>query len=241
MEAILDKAVKALGGEEKLRGAKALMWKFKMEAPGAPGMTEKTSGQWTVQGIDQARKELETEDKGTKYQQLFVLDGNRGWSKTGEGKPTPFAAPLKTSVRREVNLEVLPRTILPLKGKVFKVKAVGQTTVEGKPAVGVLVTEPDDKEFTRPLPSRQFTLYFDKENGLPVKLVYTESFVSGRQTTEMSFRDYKDFDGIKVATRIDTRRTFVNFKGSSTREQQVEISDFRALAEVDAKTFAEPN
>ena len=48
---------------------------------------------------------------------------------------------------------------MPLKGKEFKVEALGEESAGGKPAVGVKVTPPDGKEFR---------LYFDKESGLAI-------------------------------------------------------------------------
>ena len=88
------------------------------------------------------------------------------------------------------------------------------------------MTGPDGKDFT---------LYFDKESGLPVKLVAkVVGFRGDEYTQETTYRDYKDFDGIKKATKIEANATArsvpVNF----------EITEFKVLDKVDAKTFTEP-
>ncbi len=74
------------------------------------------------------------------------------------------------------------------------------------------VTGPDGKDFT---------LFFDKESGLPVKLAGTVMASRARRTNmEITFGDYKDFDGIKKATKIEVKRngeTFQNSRSPSSR------------------------
>ena len=52
-------------------------------------------------------------------------------------------------------------------------------------------------------------------------------------TQETTSQDYKDFDGIKKATKSDSKRDGEDFVKS-------EITEFKVLDKVDAKTFAEP-
>ena len=92
----------------------------------------------------------------------------------------------------------LPATLVPLKGKGFKIEAAGEDKVDDKPAVGIKVTGPDGKDFK---------LYFDKESGLPVKLVATVIGFGGDEfTQETTYANYKDFDGTKKATKISQAR-----------------------------------
>ena len=57
---------------------------------------------------------------------------------------------------------------------------------------------------------------FDKESGLPVKQVAKVLGFQGQEyTAETTFADYKDFDGIKKATKIEVKRdgeTFQKFE-----------------------------
>ena len=57
------------------------------------------------------------------------------------------------------------------KGKGFKIEAAGEEKVGDKPAAVVKVTGPDSKDFK---------LFFDKESGLPVKLVATVARIRRR-------------------------------------------------------------
>ena len=73
--------------------------------------------------------------------------------------------------KRRAYLQAAPMTILPLKGKGFKVESATEEKVGDKPAAVLKVTGPDGKDFT---------LFFDKESGLPVKLVATVAGLPGR-------------------------------------------------------------
>src|SRR5262249_22918297 len=107
----------------------------------------------------------------------------------------------------------------------FKLEAASEDQVAGKPAVGIKVTGPDNKDFR---------LFFDKETGLPVKLTAkVVGFMGEEVDQETTFADYKDFQGIKKATKINSKRN-----GEKFLDQQ--ISDFKVLDKVDPKTFTEP-
>jgi hypothetical protein len=122
-------------------------------------------------------------------------------------------------------LQVIPVTLVALKGKGFKVKAAGDEKVGDKPAVVLEVTGPDDKTFK---------ISFDKESGLPVKQVAKViGFMGEEFTQETTFGDYKDFGGIKKATKVEAKRDGEKFISQ-------EITDFKPVEKVDAKTFDEP-
>jgi hypothetical protein len=114
---------------------------------------------------------------------------------------------------------------LPLKTKDFKVEAVGEEKVGDKPAEVLKVTGPDGKDFK---------LYFDKESGLPVKEVAKViGFMGEEFTQEVTFHDYKDFNGIKKATKTEVKRDGEKF-------MEGEILEFKVLDKVEPKTFDEP-
>jgi hypothetical protein len=127
--------------------------------------------------------------------------------------------------KRSVYLSVIPVTLVPLKGKGFKLESAGEAKVGDKPAVGIKATAPDGKDFT---------LYFDKESGLPVKMVAkVMGFMGEEVLQETIYGGYKDFDGIKKATKIESKRDGEKF-------QTAEVVEFKVLDKADAKTFTEP-
>ena len=87
------------------------------------------------------------------------------------------------------------------------------------------ITGPDGKDFT---------LYFDKESGLPVKMVATVAGFQGQDyTQETLFSDYKDFGGIKKATKVVVKRDGEPFITQ-------ELTEFKVLDKVEPDTFTEP-
>ena len=225
-KAILDKAIKALGGEEKLKKAEAISWKTKGTITFG-GNENEIKIHATAKGLDHYRRESEGEFNGEPRKFVVVLSGDKGWRKFGE-EPMEMDDDALANQKRSTYLEVLPMTLVPLKGKDFKLEAAGEEKVDDKPAVGIKVTGPDQKDFT---------LYFDKESGLPVKLVAkVVGFQGDEYTQETTYKDYKDFDGIKKATKVDSKRDGEDFIKS-------EITEFKVLDKdkVDPKTFSEPS
>jgi hypothetical protein len=223
-QATLDKAIKALGGEEKLKKAESISLKSKGTMTFG-GNDNDFKTHTTVQGLDHLRSELEAEFNGEPRKIVRVLNGDKGWRKFGD-EPMEMNEEVLANEKRRVYLEVIPMTLVPLKGKGFKLEAAGDQKVGDKPAAGIKITAPDGKDFT---------LYFDKESGLPVKLVATVAGFGGGEefTQETTYKDYKDFDGIKKATKVESKRDGEDFIKS-------EITEFKVVDKVDPKTFSAP-
>jgi hypothetical protein len=223
VNAILDKAMKALGGEEKLSKIKAATWKSKGTITFG-GNDNEFSSTSTVQGMDHFRSTFEGEFGGNKVEGVTVLAKDKGWRKFGDNQMEMDEAAVANE-KRTVYLQVVPMTLAPLKDKAFKVQAAGEKKVDGKDAVGIKVTPSDNKEFT---------LFFDKDSGLPVLLIAkVMGFMGEEFTQETSFGDYKEFAGIKRATKITSKRDGEKFL-------ETKLIEFKVLDKVDPKTFEEP-
>ena len=220
---VLDKAIKALGGEEKLNKATALIWKSKGKIT-IEGNQNEFSTEATVQGLDHYRSVFDGEFNGNKVKGQAVLNGDKGWRKFGDQSMDMDPDAIKNE-KRTVYLMVVPATILPLKSKSFKVESAPDESIKGKPAAVLKVTGPDGKDFT---------LYFDKASGLPVRLVAKVIGWNGEEFVQDStFSDYKDFGGIKKASKTSVKRDGEDFL-------EVEVTEFKVLDKVPADTFAEP-
>lgn len=221
--AILDKAIGALGGKDKLSKIKAATWKTKGTIT-LMGNDNESATHVTVQGLDHFRQEFEGEFNGNKVKGVTVLAGDKGWRRFRDNTQEIDQDRLANE-KRTVYLAVIPITILPLKGEQFKVETIGEETVAGKSAVGIKAVGPEGKEFS---------LFFDKESGLPVKLVAKVMGFGGNEfTQETTFGDYKEMGGIKKATKIQATRD-----GEKFLDQH--ITEFKILNKVDPKTFTEP-
>lgn len=221
--AVVDKAIKAVGGEAKLAKAGAVTWKAKGKITINDNENSFTS-QATIRDLDHYRSEFDGQFNGNAFKGITVLNGDKGWRKFGDDLMDIEGDGL-TNEKRNIALQVVPVLLQPLKGKDFKLAAADDADVDGKAAAGVKVTGPDGKDFT---------MYFDKESGLPVKQVARVLSFGGEEVTqETTFGDYKDFDGIKKATKIASKRDGQQFV-------EVEVTEFKVLDKVDDETFAEP-
>jgi hypothetical protein len=222
-KATLDKAIKALGGEAKLAKVDAYSVKAKGTITFNANDNEFNS-ELTAQGLDNYRSEFEGDFGGNKVRGVTVVSGDRGWRKFGDNG-MEFDVNAVANEKRTVYLQVIPVTILPLKGKGFKVESAGDEKA-GDKALAVLKVTPAD--------GKDFTLAFDKESGLPARMVARVLGFQGQEfTQETTYADYKDFDGIKKATKIESKRD-----GEPFIKQ--EVVEFKVLDKVDPKTFAEP-
>src|SRR5262249_53997414 len=147
----------------------------------------------TVKGLDHFRREFGNDD----FHGVVVLAGDKGWRKFGDNF-SELEGDALANEKRGVYLQVIPIKLVTLKEQGVKYETAGEEKVGDKPALILKITGPDGKDFT---------LYFDKESSLPVKQVAKVLGFQGQEyTAETTFEDYKDFDGIKKATKIEVKR-----------------------------------
>lgn len=224
--AILEKGIKALGGEEKLGKIEAVRWKGKSKIT-INNRENEFTGQATFLGPEYYRGESEGVLNGKPAKRVMVISGTNGWVKSNEAKTRELAAEEFAEHKRNAYLQLVPMTLVPLKGKGFKIDSAGEEKVADKAAVGIRAIGPDGKDFK---------LYFDKESGLPVKLVARViGFDREEFVMETFYSDYKEFDGIKKYTKFESKREGKTF-------DKKEITEFKVLDKVElpAHTFAEP-
>ena len=113
-KATLDKAIKALGGEEKLAKLEAFTWKSKGKLI-INGSDNNFNSHVTVQGFDQYRSEFEGEFNGNTVKGVTVLNGDKGWRKFGD-QLTEMNEDQVANEKRSIYLMVIPTTLVALKG-----------------------------------------------------------------------------------------------------------------------------
>jgi hypothetical protein len=220
---IIDKAIKALGGEEKLNNVKAYSIKSKGTITFGGNDNEFTA-KATHEGLDHYRSEFEGRFGDNDVKGTTVLNGDKGWRKFGD-MDMELDGDAVTNEKRTIYLSVVPSMLTYVKSKGFKAEAAGEEKVGDKPAAVVKVTGPDSKDFK---------LFFDKESGLPVKSIATVVGFDGNEfTQETSYENYKDFDGIKKATKVEAKRDGEKFVAT-------ELVEFKVLDKVEPDTFSQP-
>ena len=218
-KSIVDKAIKALGGEEKLAKAESFSWKSKGTVNFGGNENEFTS-ETTIKGLDHLKREFGNDQ----FHAVVVIAGDKGWRHFGDNQSEVDGDAL-AGEKRNIYLQVVPVTLVALKGKGFKYETAGEEKLGDKPAVILKITGPDGKDFK---------LFFDKESGLPVKQVATVRGFQGEEVEqESTYSEYKDFGGIKKATKGEVKRNGDVF-------QVFELTEFKVLDKVDPATFTEP-
>ncbi len=214
--AIIDKAIKAAGGEEKLSKHNAQTWNEKGTYYGM-GAGVPYTGKYAVQWPGQFRMEIEGVF-------TIVLDGDKGWIMSAGG--TMELTKEQLQEQKEEQYHGWVTTLLPLKDKAFELKPLGESKVGDRPASGVRVSRKDH---------RDVNLYFDKDNGLLLK---RESRVkdqeSGKEVDQVvSYLDYKEVAGMKHPTKIVMKRDGKQFV-------EAEVIDFKPMEKLDTSDFAKP-
>jgi hypothetical protein len=193
---IIDKAIKAHGGQENLAKLKAITLTLKGTTHQA-GMDISFTGEVVVQRADQSRLALDGDSNGTKFTFVKVLNGDKGWNKVND--TTEELNPDQLAEMKEGAYHNWVAMLAPLKDQAFTLASLGEVKVENRPALGVRVSSKGH---------RDINLYFDKETNLLVK---TEMRVkddrSGMEVNEATvYSDFKDINGIKEATKILVKR-----------------------------------
>jgi hypothetical protein len=205
---IIDKAIKAHGGQEKLAKFKALTLRLKGTIHQG-GMDIAFSGEVVTQGIDQNRLALDADGNGTKFTFVQVLSGDKAWNKVND--TTEELNPDQLAEVKEGAYHNWVMTLAPLKDKAFTLSSLGEVKVEKRPALGVRVSSKGH---------RDVNLYFDKETFLLVKTeMRVKDDQSGMEVSqEDTYSDYKDINGIKEAMKIVVRRDDKPFVEATVEE-----------------------
>jgi hypothetical protein len=223
-KAVIEKAIKALGGEEKLNKAlKGSTWKTKGTLS-IMGNDNPISMESTLAGLDNYRNKFKGEFNGMEIEGVTVLNGDKG-ARSFAGNDMELDKDGLASEKRNVYLSAIASLVVPANGKGFKCEAAGEEKVDNKAAVVLKITGPDGKDCK---------MFFDKETGLPVRQVAkVNNFMMMEVTQEVTFSNYKDMDGIKKAAK-----TIIKHDGEKLFD--METSDFKIVDKVDTKIFEKP-
>ena len=214
--AIVAKAIKAAGGEEKLAKFNAHTFKetgtYYGQGDGLPYM-----GNYAVQWPHQFKMEI----LGVF---AIVLNGDKGWMLMNGETRELTADELKE--QQEEHHSRWITSLLPLKDKKFKLTTTGESKVADRSALGVRVSAENH---------RDVNLYFDKERNLLVKVEYRAiSSEQGKEVNlEVLYSEYKEIEGAKMPTKILIKRDGEKFV-------EAEESDMVPVGKLDDSVFGKP-
>jgi hypothetical protein len=215
--AIVERAVKAHGGEERLSKLRASRVKVKgkvivgeMEVP----FTAET----TVQLPNKFRVVVQATVMNKTRTVTQVLNGDRGWISIDGQTREPSPAEL-TRMKDLMYVDGVVRLLPLLQGKGFELTLLKESRVNDRPVQGIRVSS---KGF------RDVNLFFDKDSGLLIKTERTVTNEQGRDVMEEEFHsEFRDVDGYKRPTKI------VVFQDGKkiTEGELIDVKNFDSLPE----------
>lgn len=214
---LVDKAIKAVGGADKLAKFPCSTFKEKGTYYGM-GDGLPYEGVYAMQLPDRFSMEIQGVFK-------LVVNGKQGWTKAGDMTRETTAEELDV---QKWNLHHGWVTSLrPLKEKEYKLSLAGEDTINGKAVVGVNVNREG-----RPT----VTLLFDKESGLLLKSSTTvKSPENGNKEVgeEVFYSEYKAIEGLQQPTKVLINRDGKKFVEAEVTEQKLH-------EKLDDSVFAKP-
>jgi hypothetical protein len=221
--AIVDKAIRATGGEEKLAKRKAEQWKTKGMIE-IMGMKMPYAADYFFQKPGQMRFDVAMEFGGMKIAISAATDGEIAWEKSGDMVREMEEKKGKAFRDNVYTMEL--SYLLLLKKKDFALAMADEIKIDGKEAVGIKVTSKGH---------RDVVLYFDKKTGLLAKSVSKiwDEFTDKDVTQETILSDWKEKDGLMYFGKIIIKREGKDFITE-------EFSEQKSLDKLDPKLFAKP-
>jgi hypothetical protein len=225
-KALVQKALKACGGEDKLSKVKAMTMKSKGTYYGMGdgiAYTETTSWQFP----DKVRAEIKAEVNGEKFTLIEVFNADKAWESTN-GKTEELTKDALAESKESMYLHKVAM-LYPLLDKGYTLTPIGEVKVGDKPAVGVKVAHKDH---------RDINLLFDKKTSLLIKTEtqvkdLTDKDKPKEVTQESFFDDYKDVDGIPEPHKMTIKRDGKKFV-------EAEMTEIKIVDKLEDKLFEKP-
>jgi hypothetical protein len=221
VSAIIDKAIKAHGGAEKLALEPPIHTKGRgtINVGGGTDFTvESTMQSGKIRGV------VQMSIAGQEVTLITVFDGVKAWQKVN-GETKEQAGDLLDDARENAYVARLRRLAF-LKDKSLELSPLGEAKVNDRPAVGIKVVSKGH---------RDVNLYFDKESGLLAKTTRRMLDATTQQeiSEEWIVQERQEVDGMKVPRKI-----LLNHDGKKFME--AEIVEVKFLEKVAPDEFAEP-
>ena len=218
--ALIEWAVKAHGGAEKLAKLRAVRRKMKgtlwVNGEAVPVAVERID---QLPGRSRVTQELEFE--GQPVTIVSVLNGGKAWN-SFNGDTQEARAEFRARRQEEMHALLVESLVPLLKRRGFGLAHLGEIKVSGRAAVGVKVTAEG-----RP----DVDLYFDKGSGLLVKSAYRGQDEFEREVLRECFLSaYKETAGLKRPTKFQVLQDGVKASEhevvETTFEEKFEESEF---------------
>ena len=177
--AVIDKAIKAMGGADKLAPVQAVTFKAKGKVHGMGDGIDYT-GEWAIQPPDKIRMQMDFDANGMKFTFLLIFDGKQGWMQIN-GQTMAMDADAVAEAKEDLYAGRVDTLVPLVTDKGFELSPVGEAKVGDQAAVGVRVSHKGH---------RDINLFFDKKTGLLVKSERTikDQMLGGKERLQETLR-----------------------------------------------------
>jgi hypothetical protein len=223
---ILEKAIKAHGGEELMTKYKAGITKSKGKIT-VPGVGEVEFSQETAYMIpDKFKESIQMTINGMNINVITRIVGDKN-SIEVNGKEMDVPEALKDALKNAGHMIKVAKLVPLLKEKGFELSLIGVEKIEDKPAIGIRVTAKDQKDIN---------LYFDKKTNMMVKMEFrsTDPFTQKECNEERIILEYgKDKEGLATPKKV-------LIKHDNEKFLELEVSEIEFLEKLDESEFKKP-
>ncbi len=219
VNALLDRAVQAMGGVEKIEKYKAGRVKAKGKIDILGGTFDLTQ-EAVYQYPDKLRSNVDMDIMGQKISVVVLYNGQKGMLQVNGQK---MDNDMITEMMREAAYQAQVFRLLPLRDrKAFEISTLGEIQVGGKPAVGIRVAHKGHQDVN---------LYFDKKSALIVKMEYRTKDEMGQEVTEEKIvTEYQTVEGMPTAKKLEINRNGKHYLDA-------EVIEVKHLERVDDSEF----
>ena len=220
---IIEKAIEAHGGKERLNGQKAEI--VRMEGTiSAQGLTGTFHSVTSVQLPNQFKNVMRCSILGMETSIVQVLNGEQAWMTiNGETRPIPEA--LRAEMEQTKYAEQVLRLVPLIEDKAYRLSLLDEIKLEGQPVVGVRVQSKGHNDID---------LYFDQKTGLLTKTQRTSlngMLLPVKQ--EVYWSGYEKKDGINRPMK------YLAFQDGK-KMSNAAITEVRYPEKIDDKEFVKP-
>ena len=224
LRSVIDKAIKAQGGEDRINKHKAGTSKSKGTVE-AGGMSIDFTEEASFHLPNKVRSAQQLDIMGMQVKIIVGFDGTKAWLNVNGQDVDKKLDKIADLMHEQIYLSEVSR-LTTLKDKKFGLSSLGEVKVQDKPAIGIRVASKDHKDIN---------LFFDKETGLLVKIEHRTVDLNSQQEVneERIITEFQDKDGVK-----EPKKALVNRDGKKYID--VEIVEIKYQDNIDDTQFSKP-
>lgn len=223
IDRLIDKAIEAVGGKQKMAEIKAVVWKSRAIVHDRDGVSE-TIGEYAEQKPDRYRAETTTEKNGKKWKRIIVINESECW--VNENGQTRMMDKRTLADTREENFGIaVANDPTSLRNSDLTLSLLGKSKLGDKEVIGIRV---ESKRFCT------VDVFFDERSGLTAKTIMHRRD-GGKEVPIQTLYDYAhDASGVVLPHKATTLRD-----GKAIAEQ--ELLEFRTYTTpLDESFFTRP-